>query len=72
MKKNINLMKGLNKTARQMTSLNAKSKRPVKSWWNKLSKTDKNIVKGTALAIGTVALIGASGKVAESWKSQFP
>ena len=31
----------------------------------KLTKTDKKILKGTALAIGTVALLGASSKIAK-------
>lgn len=64
----INMMKGLKMTAKQMT-LQAKSKKTssVKSWWNKLSKTDKNIIKGTAFAVGTVALIGAGGEIASKF-----
>jgi len=68
MAKKLNMMNGLNKTVRSMTSLNAKSKKkPIKNWWNKLSKTDKNIIKGTAFAVGTVALIGAGGEIAKKF-----
>jgi len=68
MRKKLNLNKGLTRTVKSMTSLSAKSKKkPIKNWWNKLSKTDKNIIKGTAFAVGTIALIGAGGEIAKKF-----
>lgn len=44
--------------------LNAKSKKSM----FKLSKTDKKIVKGVAIGVGVLALVGASGEVAKRFK----
>ena len=46
----------------------AKKKAFSKIFNLKLTKTDKKVLKGTALAVGTIALLGASANVLKGFK----